>query len=188
MLEVKRRVSKLFPLNVTFRVYFGSLINPADFTLENQSEENEAIWWASMVPKSCSDNEYLSSQERAAALWKAGCIARYEGMELLGTEVEPDWFVYSGHFERMPASDVRGLPGSAELLASTADERRRLQQNVVPEKRFHYRYEASEHAWRAAELMPDQSDQTTRVLCIAGSWLKALRSKRKYCCNICFSK
>lgn len=117
-------------------------------------------------------NEYLSSQERTAALWKAACIARYEGMELLGTEVEPDWFVYSGHFERMPASDVRGLPGSAELVASTADERRRLQQNVVPEKRFHYRYEAADHAWRAAELMPDQSDQTACVLCIAGSWLK----------------
>jgi len=117
-------------------------------------------------------NEYLSNQQRAAALWKAACIARYEGMELLGTEVEPDWFVYSGHFERMPASDVRSLPGSATLVASTSDEQRRLQQNVVPEKRFHYRYEAAEHAWRAAELMPDQSDQTARVLCIAGSWLK----------------
>lgn len=117
-------------------------------------------------------NEYLSSQERAGALWKAACIARYEGMELLGTEVEPDWFVYSGHFERMPASDVRGLPGSAELLASTTDEQQRLQQNVVPEKRFHYRYEAVDHAWRAAELMPGHSEQTARVLCIAGSWLK----------------
>lgn len=117
-------------------------------------------------------NEHLSSQERAAALWKAACIARYEGMELLGTEVEPDWFVYGGHFEIMPASKVRGLPGSADLLASTADEQKRLRQNVVPEKRFHYRYEAADHAWRAMELMPEESDQTARVLCIAGSWLK----------------
>lgn len=117
-------------------------------------------------------NEYMSYKERAAALWKAACIARYEGMELLGTEVEPDWFVYSGNFERMPASDVRSLPDSTELLASTPDEQRRLQQNVVPEKRFHYRYEAADHAWRATELMPNNSDQTARVLCIAGSWLK----------------
>jgi hypothetical protein len=117
-------------------------------------------------------NERLSSQERAAALWKAACIARYEGMELLGTEVEPDWFVYEGHFERARTSDVRSLPSSGELLASSTDEQRRLQQNVVPEKRFHYRYEAADHAWRAVELMPDQSDQTARVLCIAGSWLK----------------
>jgi len=118
------------------------------------------------------DNERLSSQERAAALWKAACIARYEGMELLGTEVETDWFVWGGNFETTPASQIRGLPGTAELVPSTVDEQQRLQQNFVPEKRFHYRYTAAEHAWQAAELMPDNSDETARVLCIAGSWLK----------------
>jgi hypothetical protein len=116
--------------------------------------------------------ESLPRQERASALWKAACIARYEGMELLGTEVEPDWFKYSGTLEGMSASEARRLPDSTELLASTPDEQRRLQQNFVPEKRFHYRYEAANHAWQAAELMPNHSDQTARVLCIAGSWLK----------------
>ena len=118
------------------------------------------------------ENEYMSSRGRAAALWKAACITRYEGMELLGTEVEPDWFVYNGSFERTPASQIRGLPGTAKLVPSTVDEQQRLQQNFVPEERFHYRYTAVDHAWRAAELMPDNSDETARVLCIAGSWLK----------------
>jgi len=118
------------------------------------------------------DNESLSSQERAAALWKAACITRYEGMELLGTEVEPDWFVWAGSFERQPASEIRGFDGDAKLVPSSKDERKRLQQNFVPEERFHYRYTAADHAWRAAELMPDESDETARVLCIAGSWLK----------------
>lgn len=117
-------------------------------------------------------NKRLSRQQRATALWKAACIARYEGMELLGTEIEPDWFTYDGHFERDRIADRRSLSGSSALVASSPDERRRITEHVVPEERFHYRYEATNHAWQAAELMPDESDQTARVLCIAGSWLK----------------
>jgi len=41
-----------------------------------------------------------------------------------------------------------------------------------PEERFHYRYLAASLAWEAAKLLPDNSDETARVLCIAGSWLK----------------
>jgi hypothetical protein len=117
------------------------------------------------------DNTSLPNWERAIALWEAACIARYEGMELLGTEVEPDWFVYKGNYVRMPASDVRGVASSDELVPSTADERFRLKQNFVPERRFHYRYIAVEFAWQAADLLPDEWNETARVLCIAGSWL-----------------
>ena len=41
-----------------------------------------------------------------------------------------------------------------------------------PEERFHYRYQAASLAWEAAKLMPDNSDDTARVLWTAGSWLK----------------
>ena len=41
-----------------------------------------------------------------------------------------------------------------------------------PDERFHYRYTAASLAWEAARLMPNNSDDTARVLCIAGSWLK----------------
>ena len=122
-------------------------------------------------------NTSMPNWERAIALWDAACIARYEGMELLGTEVEPDWFVYKGNFVRKPASDVRGVVVSDELVPSTADELFRLKQNVVPERRFHYRYIAVEFAWQAADLLPDERDQTARVLCIAGSWLAAKEPK-----------
>jgi len=118
-------------------------------------------------------NTSMPNWERAIGFWEAACIARYEGMELLGTEVEPDWFVYKGNYVRKPASDVRGLPSSAELVPSTADERFRLKQNVLPERRFHYRYRAVEFAWEAADLLPDEWNETARVLCIAGSWLAA---------------
>ncbi|HEU0038710.1 MAG TPA: LysM domain-containing protein, partial [Verrucomicrobiae bacterium] len=33
-------------------------------------------------------------------------------------------------------------------------------------------YQAAFLAWEAAKLMPDNSDETARVLCTAGSWLK----------------
>ncbi len=122
-------------------------------------------------------NTSMPNWERAIALWDAACIARYEGMELLGTEVEPDWFVYKGNYVRKPTSDVRGVAGSDELVPSTADELFRLEQNVVPERRFHYRYIAVELAWEAADLLPDERDQTARVLCIAGSWLAAKEPK-----------
>ena len=49
---------------------------------------------------------------------------------------------------------------------------RRLRENKTPEKRFHYRYVACNHAWDAAALMPDESDATARVLAEAGGWIK----------------
>ena len=119
------------------------------------------------------DNTSMPNWERATALWEAACIARYEGMELFGTEVEPDWFVYKGNFVRKSASDVRGLSSSDELVPVTLDEQYRLKHNLTPERRFHYRYIAVEFAWQAADLLPDEWDETARVLCIGGSWLAA---------------
>ena len=61
-------------------------------------------------------------------------------------------------------------------LRST-DEIRRVQETIPPDKKYHYRYIASELAWQAAEFMPNNSDRTARVLCIAGSWIKAHDAK-----------
>lgn len=117
-----------------------------------------------------------SQADRAAALWKAACIARYEGMELLGTEIEPDWSVHGGSFGAewlTPTATVRGERSPAPLTSSTADERRRIRDHAPrPNTRFHYRYGAADLAWEAAALMPDQSEDTARVLALAGSWLK----------------
>ena len=113
--------------------------------------------------------------ERAQALWKAARISRYDGLELVGTELEPDWYAaYDGDFELPTVGEVRSHGGKEELTASTADERERVKGSAVaPSKRWHYRYLAADLAWQAAELMPDEADETARVLCEAGSWLKA---------------
>lgn len=116
-----------------------------------------------------------SERERAQAFWSAALIARQDGMELLATELGPDGATYDGAFDQglaaktiMPYPEVKQslFPGGQDLTA-------RLKANVpVPDKRFHYRYVACEHAWTAAALMPDQTDETARILCIAGTWIK----------------
>jgi hypothetical protein len=120
-----------------------------------------------------SRNRALGKHDRAENLWQAARITRYEGMELFGTEVEPDWHAWGGDYATMAYAYYRSAAESNEVTAATSDEKERIQRHVVePAMRFHYRYIAAEMAWEAAELMPDNSDQTARVLCVAGSWLK----------------
>jgi hypothetical protein len=119
------------------------------------------------------NNTKISKTKRAAALWKAAVIARCEGMELMGTELEMDWFIYNGNAYRYDyISDIREKMLSNKVASSSLDELQRSKQTKPSEQRFHYRYIAAELAWQAAKLMPDNSDQTARVLCIAGSWIK----------------
>ncbi len=68
-------------------------------------------------------------------------------------------------------SEVRTGPPLAEVVPVSTDEQKRLVQHSEPRKRFHYKYFAADLAWEAAELMPNESEQTARVLCEAGWWL-----------------
>jgi tetratricopeptide (TPR) repeat protein len=112
---------------------------------------------------------------RAEALWRAARIARKQGMEVLGTELSPDWAVNGGDYgddQRERTAQLR-LAGACRLAPFTGREGRRVRRHVPrPNARFHYRYTAANLAWEAAELMPDQSDHTARVLATAGTWLK----------------
>lgn len=45
------------------------------------------------------EDKNFSDNERARAYYEAGLIMRQFGMELFGTELDPDWFVYSGQFD-----------------------------------------------------------------------------------------
>jgi len=110
---------------------------------------------------------------RAAAFWRAAQTAREHGLELLGTELEPDWYIWgaqyrteeTGEMRRAAAQKPRGVfaPAEAELA--------RLQEHGVPEKRFHYRYRAAELAGWAAALLPNDSPEAAEMLNAAGRWL-----------------
>jgi tetratricopeptide (TPR) repeat protein len=111
---------------------------------------------------------------RAAGLWEAARMARYEGMELMGTEVEPDWAAFGGSYV---LTDVYTMRTNADLKTGVAplrNEQTRVTRQageVKPSTRFHYRDKAADLAWRAAQLMPDQSPETAAVLTEAGLWL-----------------
>src|SRR5262249_35070421 len=62
--------------------------------------------------------------ERSRALFRAACLTRYEGMELLGTEVDPDWHLFGGSFGVLPFMVARSDPKNHQHLLPTADERR----------------------------------------------------------------
>ena len=119
-------------------------------------------------------NESSPAAQRAHALFVAAKIARTNGMELLGTELAPDWHINDGNFDEGLTWQVR-VTNSLAAVASVASEeeiQRASRPQADPEERFHYRYQAAFLAWEAAKLMPDNADETARVLCTAGTWLK----------------
>lgn len=117
-------------------------------------------------------NEALPAEHRAKALFSAAVVTRANGMELVGTEVGPDWFVHGGNFECGVTAEGR-TNGSFSILPAGSDElRRAFAHEADPAARFHYRYQAAFLAWEAAKLMPNNSVETARALCTAGSWIK----------------
>jgi hypothetical protein len=110
--------------------------------------------------------------ERAQALFQAACVTRHQGLELFGTELEPDWFVYEAQFENDPFAQARAA-GKFQRLGPTKDERERAARSrVEPWKRFHYRYRGMDFAQQAAALLPDGSEEEARILATAGNWIE----------------
>jgi len=119
------------------------------------------------------DDPNRPATDRGRSLWQAAKIARWYGMELLGSELEPDFALHDGRYGDYAVAAGRTENDKWKLLPVSADERSRAgRSEVAPLERFHYRYIAADHAWRAAGLLPDQSEETARVLCQAGTWLK----------------
>jgi tetratricopeptide (TPR) repeat protein len=123
-------------------------------------------------------NKSLPQKERTGALLDTAMMTRTNGMELLGTELAPDWFFYSGEFELGATAECR-TNASTKLFVPSSDELQRYAQHgVEPEERYHYHFLAADLAVEAARFMPDNSNETARVLCTAGSWIKYLDPKK----------
>jgi len=118
-------------------------------------------------------NESLPGEQRATALRTAAYIARTNGMQLLATENEPDWHSSEGDFGYRFEIDDRTNQENVLVVASADEVKRYDESKPDPDKRFHYRYQAAVLAWEATKFMPNNSDDTARLLCDAGSWLKA---------------
>ncbi len=118
------------------------------------------------------ESESLPPADRASGWFEGAKLLRKQGLELIGTELEPDWHLTDGSFERglTIASRTNGCP---KAFAPSTDELSRARRHGAdPEERFHYRYQAAFIALQAASLLPDNSDQKAQVLHTAGTWLK----------------
>lgn len=114
------------------------------------------------------------ADRRAAALFRAACVTRKQGMELTGTELDPDWFYFEGQHEMLYYPEQMEARTKNPHLKPGPGELQRLESNLPePDVRFHYRYRAADLAQEAANLLPDGSEQKARYLATAGTWLKA---------------
>lgn len=119
------------------------------------------------------NNLHSNRLARGIALWKAARIMRYNGMELFGTECEPDWFTLNGNYQPLGIAELRFNDiKTAEFQPTTNEYTRFFSYDFIPLTRFHYREIAIEMAREAVEFLPDEDPFTARALCEAGSWLK----------------
>jgi tetratricopeptide (TPR) repeat protein len=132
-------------------------------------------------------NEKLPKRERARSWFKAAWLARYDGIEIMGTEGAPDGFSEGGDFEipdlakqqqtgfyaaEVDASDEKP-PKHPIVLKPSKEELQRLSKTkITPDLRFHYRVIAGALAVRAADLLEDNSEELADVLNTAGGWVK----------------
>jgi hypothetical protein len=116
---------------------------------------------------------HRSRAARSRSLFEAACLTRHHGMEVLGTEIDPDWELYGGGLSQGNLTAARLDPARHRVFAATADERARAARHRPrPEERFHYRFRGADLAWEAAALLPDGSKEKARMLAVAGSWIE----------------
>jgi hypothetical protein len=129
------------------------------------------------------------ARPRAEELYRAATLAHHAGMDLFGTEDDPDGQLAGGLYADMGATSSRladkdaEAPGAVDplwvlpsaltsLLKASADEKARAAASrPTPNKRFHYRYYAADLMWQCAGLLPDNDPLTAQALWTGGRWI-----------------
>lgn len=110
--------------------------------------------------------------KRAFAYYYAGITARYDGMELLGYEMAPDYASVGGNYS-LETTELKVGP-----LIGEGEVQRQQATVAKPDERFHYRYVATALANKAADHLPHSSQAFAAVLCKASSWGTSLEEQR----------
>jgi hypothetical protein len=116
-----------------------------------------------------------SDDDRAESFKSAAQLARDHWMQLFEHETEAARAIRSPGSQTFVATTLaacREHPASGDFLGASPDEVRRTTANA-PQHRSDWGAAliAADHVWTAAQLMPDESDETARFLCVAGNWL-----------------
>ncbi|MDP5240426.1 hypothetical protein Q9Q94_12860 [Uliginosibacterium sp. 31-16] len=108
---------------------------------------------------------------RAESLYEAAHIARWHGINIFGTEGDPDVF-----FMRGSTWSVTTAPKTSDLAGK--DEVQRFAASAAqPDYSYHYRYRAAALAMQAADNLPPRSEAYAEVLNNACSWVRLLDAK-----------
>ncbi|MBF0478561.1 MAG: hypothetical protein HQL26_03675 [Candidatus Omnitrophica bacterium] len=115
-------------------------------------------------------NQRIAKKDRAKAYYDAGIIVRRYGMELMGTELDPDGFVDRGAFPNYES--IKHRFAHRGFFYGTGDEESRALSSLPsPDKRFHYRYKAADLMWQSAQLLSDNDELKAKALCQGGLFL-----------------
>ena len=112
--------------------------------------------------------------KRAFAYYYAATVARYDGMELLGYEMSPDYATFGGNYS-LEAPELKVGP-----LIAEGEVQRRQATVAQPDERFHYRYIATALASKAADHLPHTSQAFASVLCKASTWGTSLQEQSAF--------
>ncbi len=127
-----------------------------------------AVRYAELMAKA----EKAEGREKAEHLFKAAQILRDFGMELMGTELGPDWLLYWGDFNLSGEDGEMSANSKLAENIGTPDFAARLRANTTePNKRFHYRYRAADLMWQCAAALPNNDTLSAHALYLGGLWL-----------------
>ncbi|HMO65266.1 MAG TPA: hypothetical protein PKE47_08615, partial [Verrucomicrobiota bacterium] len=116
-------------------------------------------------------DESLPVPARVQAWQAAAHLVRTNGLELLGTELAPDWALLAGQGEDDLTPAFRATNGTFRLVRASEAELDRARAHAPdPDRRFHHRYRAAGLLWAAAELLPD-GEAAAGLLDQGGRWL-----------------
>jgi hypothetical protein len=175
----------------------GYTIHEQRYEIFNPKEELIALYENLKRAK----NVKLQKQERARSYYKAALLMRKYGMELIGTELDPDWFVFNGQFAYDDTIEQRfGIMNKDrqkyyrgwydEIIEETRKKRQEIEKrrdffvgskdeedralNSLPDpaRRFHYRFKAANLMWQCAQLLPNNDELKAKALCTGGTYLK----------------
>ena len=110
--------------------------------------------------------------ERARALFEAARISRRCGLKLLEARADPDDVSSGGEFEAGVTLASHLMRAIAGCFAEANEDPDGTPRGASLTERGLYCDTAPDIAWEAAKWMPGNSDETARMLCIAGSWIK----------------
>lgn len=151
----------------------------------------EALPWFDDAEVAAQARQYVAARATAQGAWtragrarawfEAATLARRHGMELLGYEGDPDYFIWGGSYDLNspvtwdedynPVFHARSDLKVEGPWTSDGERARLAASRAQPLERFHYRLTAAAHAGAAADALPPRSQAFAAVLCEATRWL-----------------